>query len=104
MHWFLGVVAAYSVSQGEVLRIAIDAEPALTGGAAYFGSSELPLTRAGDGWTAIFGIDLEMAPGKREARLSLRYADGSERSIVEAVHILEREFPTTRLSVAERYV
>jgi murein DD-endopeptidase MepM/ murein hydrolase activator NlpD len=104
MNWILGTLAVYAVSQGEVLRIGIDAEPGLIGGAAQFESSDLPLTRSGDDWTAIFGIDLEMTPGHREAKLSLRYADGSERTLAEDVHIVEREFPTTRLTVAERYV
>lgn len=99
--FFLATLVA---AQGQALEIQVPHEPGLEAVHLQWDDHTVPLTRAGDTWLAVVGIDLDAAPGHRNAPLSLRFSDGAARTRGDEILVSAGEFPTTKLEVEPRYV
>jgi murein DD-endopeptidase MepM/ murein hydrolase activator NlpD len=98
------VAASFVAGQGEIVPLRYAHEPGLEQVAVEWSGRHLPLVRRGEEWVGLIGIDLDVPPGERSADVLFRYADGRTRKQPETVTVEAREFPTTRLTVEERYV
>lgn len=103
LHAVIMLAAALSASQGEVVRITVPDEPGLVAVTAAWRGYDVPLTRDGD-WSAVLGIDLDDAAGERRVALSFEFADGCVRAGGVSLVVAPRQYPTTRLTVAPKYV
>src|SRR3970040_120070 len=92
--FFLATLVA---AQGQALEIQVPHEPGLEAVHLQWDDHTVPLTRAGDTWLAVVGIDLDAAPGHRNAPLSLRFSDGAARTRGDEILVSAGEFPTTKL-------
>jgi len=100
--WILAAVLA--VVQGQAVRLERPAEPGLEAIQADWQGHGVPFVRDGDRWFTVIGVDLGASPGRQAASLTFRYADGHSRSETEAIEVRAKDFPTTRLTVAPKYV
>jgi murein DD-endopeptidase MepM/ murein hydrolase activator NlpD len=101
----LAALAALLVaSQGDAVPIQVPHEPGLEQVVVDWEGVTVSLTRQSDRWLGLLGIDLDAEPGERELPLKLTFADG--RSVDQSVElsVQAREFPTTELQVAPRFV
>lgn len=98
------LVTALAVGQGQALRIEVPDEPGLRAVAVEWNDQSIPFSKSGAGWFTIIGIDLDASPGMHAADLKWTYGDGRVRSDVKQIDIAARQFRTTRLKVAPKYV
>ncbi len=101
---FLALAAVFAVFQGQALQLEYPHEPGLTQVSVEWAGQQKPFARDGEAWLTVIGVDLDVKPGSHEAAVTFRYADGREARRVETVEVSGKEFPTTRLTVAPKYV
>lgn len=97
------LTAALSAGQGTAIRFEVPDEPGLVAVEATWRGRSVPLVKDGN-WSTVLGIDLDDAAGEHAVDLEYSYRDGSGTSRTVDIEVLSREFPTTRLEVAPKYV
>lgn len=98
------LLAGLIAGQGEAVRLAYPQEPGLISGRVSWMDQVIPMANQGDTWVTVIGVDLEVEPGEYPVAVALNFADGTSRMFTESVEVTAREFPTTRLTVAPKYV
>ena len=103
---WLGIAALLAI-QGEAVLVELPAEGQLADAATVeltWQDQSVELTRRGDAWVALLGVDLDVAPGEYE--LPVRYSDaaGNEAVLPETLRVGQGDYPQTHLEVAERFV
>jgi murein DD-endopeptidase MepM/ murein hydrolase activator NlpD len=98
------ILASLAVAQGQAVQLALPDEPGLRAVEVRWNDRSAPMVKQGSRWVSVLGADLDLPPGEYPARLTLEYADGHRNARTEAVEVAHRDFPTTRLRVAPKYV
>jgi murein DD-endopeptidase MepM/ murein hydrolase activator NlpD len=98
------LVAAFAVGQGQALRFDVPDEPGLVSVTVEWQEKRIPFARSSTGWFTLAGIDLDTSPGAHTADLTWTYDDGRVRHETRQIDVVERQFKTTRLEVAPKYV
>jgi murein DD-endopeptidase MepM/ murein hydrolase activator NlpD len=98
------LIASLVAGQGEIVPLKFADEPGLERVAVTWNGQHVPLVRRGADWVGLIGIDLDTAPGRKTAEVAFRYSDGRARVQSEPVTVEARKFPTTELTVEDRYV
>ena len=97
-------MAALTAAQGQALEISYPPEPGLASIAVQWSGHDVPFVRSGDRWVAMVGVDLDSRPGDHAVQVTFQYADGRSRTEREPVVVVGHEYPTTELTVEDRYV
>ena len=97
-------LAVWVSGQGQPLVLHYPAEPELTGVTVRWSGHDVPFVWAGEQWLAIVGVDLDSSPGDHAVNVTFRYADGRTRVAREPITVRHEQYPTTELTVEERYV
>ena len=100
----ISLAAALVASQGQALEISCPDEAGLVAVDVWWEGHALPFARRSAIWIAIVGVDLDAKPGPHVAELSLRFGDGRTRKAIDTVTVNAQKFPTTKLTVEDRYV
>lgn len=100
----LALLAVLTVFQGQALQLHYPDEPDLQEVVVSWGDRDVPFVRDGDGWTTVIGIDLDTEAGEHRAETVFRFAGGRREARTEVVDVKSKTFPTTRLTVAPKYV
>jgi murein DD-endopeptidase MepM/ murein hydrolase activator NlpD len=98
------LLASWVAGQGQALELRYPAEDGLTGVAVRWSGHEVPFVRRGEEWRAMVGVDLDSRPGDHAVNVTLTYADGRTRVLREPVTVRSESYPTTELTVEERFV
>ena len=98
------LITAWVAGQGQALELHYPTEPGLTGVAVRWSGHAVPFVRHGDQWLTVVGVDLDSRPGEHAVDVTFSYADGRTRVIREPVTVSSQKFPTTELTVEERFV
>ena len=98
------MLAGLVASQGQAIELRYPAELGLGAVDALWEGHSVPCVRRGAVWLAVVGVDLDAKPGAHVADLTLRYDDGHTRNASDTVTVKARQFPTTKLTVEDRYV
>jgi murein DD-endopeptidase MepM/ murein hydrolase activator NlpD len=101
---FLVLLAAWTVFQGQALQVELPHEAGIEAATIAWGGRDVPFVRDGDRWLTVIGVDLDVAPGEHPASVSFHYADGRTQTHPEIIAVKGKSFPTTRLTVAPKYV
>jgi murein DD-endopeptidase MepM/ murein hydrolase activator NlpD len=96
--------ASLAVVQGQAVVLSYGHEPELEAVEVAWDERTVPFVRRGDRWLTLIGIDVDSRVGEQLADLTFRYRDGRIRTQREAIAVGDQEFPTTELTVEERYV
>jgi len=97
-------VAVLVVGQGQVLRLDVPNEPGLEAVIVEWNDQSIPFVQGSDGWFTLVGVDLDASPGEHAAELMWTYRDGRVRHDIRQIDVAGREFRTTHLEVAPKYV
>ena len=97
------LAAALTAGQGSAIRIDVPHGPGLTAVQASWRDRSVPLVRD-DGWFTVLGVDLDDSPGEHQVKLTYSFEDGSTRTSTVGLGVQSREFRTTHLTVAPKYV
>src|SRR5699024_4887987 len=97
------LLASLAAGQGEILALQFADEPGLQQVAIAWSGRSVPLVRREDAWVGLIGIDLDTKPGSQAAEVTFSYADGRTRVQRESITVEPRTFPTTELTVEDRY-
>ncbi len=97
-------IAALVIGQGQVLRLDVPDEPGLATVIVEWNDKSIPFVQDSDGWFTLVGVDLEASPGEHAAELMWTYSDGRVRRAVKQIDVAGRQFRTTHLEVAPKYV
>ncbi len=95
---------AVVASQGSALELTYPEEPDLDSIAVVWSGRSVPFTHSGDHWFAVVGVDLDSRPGAHAVPVTFHYRDGRMRTESQPVTVRAQKFPTTELTVADRYV
>jgi len=98
------LLTAWVAGQGQALELRYPAEEGLTGVTVQWSGHDVPFVRRGDAWLAMVGVDLDSRPGEHAVNVTFSYADGRDRVVREPVTVRSESYPTTELTVEERYV
>ncbi len=97
-------VAALAIGQGQALRLEVPDEPGLETVAVAWEGRSIPFANDSAGWFTFVGVDLDASPGVYSAELTWTYRDGRVRRSGKRIEVAERQFRTTHLEVAPKYV
>jgi hypothetical protein len=97
-------VAAWVAGQGQALEISYPTEADLGGIAVHWSGHEVPFVKRGDRWLAAVGVDLDSKPGEHAVTVTFTYTDGRTRVERAPVTVIAEKYPTTELTVEERFV
>jgi murein DD-endopeptidase MepM/ murein hydrolase activator NlpD len=100
----ISLAVALVASQGQAVELSCPDEAGLRAVEARWEGHTVPFVRRGTGWVAVVGVDLDARPGAHVAELSFRYQDGHARKADDTVTVNAQKFPTTKLTVEDRYV
>jgi murein DD-endopeptidase MepM/ murein hydrolase activator NlpD len=98
------LLAGLVVAQGQALELNYPDEPDLTGVDVRWSNRQVPFVRQGSNWSTIVGVDLDTTPGPHQVDVTFRYQDGHTRVQPEPITVNGQKFPTTELTVEDRYV
>jgi murein DD-endopeptidase MepM/ murein hydrolase activator NlpD len=99
------VLAANLIAlQGQALQLTQPDEPGLESAAVQWGERSVPFVRSDADWVTVIGIDLATSPGEYAAEVALKFTDGRTATRTHAITVQGKEFPTTELTVAPKYV
>lgn len=98
------LLAAFSAAQGQALELEYPTEPNLVGVAVQWSNHSVPFVAVGEHWRATVGVDLDSRPGDHAVEVTFRYADGHTRVQREPIEVRGQQYPTTELTVEDRYV
>jgi len=101
----VAMLAAQLVAlQGQALELTQPHRPELIGAVAHWQGNAIPYVQQGDSWVTIVGVDLDVVPGKYTAEIELSFADQRVESVSDVVEVRHKDYPTTELTVAPKYV
>jgi len=104
----VGVIALLAANlvalQGEAILLEQPDEPGLEAVSARWHDRAVPFVRRADGWFTVIGVDLDVKPGAYSAELELRFADDRLQTRTQSIEVRGKDYPTTALTVAPKYV
>jgi murein DD-endopeptidase MepM/ murein hydrolase activator NlpD len=100
----LSLAIVLVAAQGQAVELGCPDEAGLRNVEARWEGHRVPFVRSGTAWVAVVGVDLDAKPGAHAAVLTFRYEDGHTRTASETVTVQRQQFPTTKLTVEDRYV
>ena len=100
----LTLFATLAIGQGQALHVAMPDEPGLESVTIRWNKKTVPFFRQDTGWATILGVDLDKSAGVHAAEVVRTFADGRVERDEREIEIAAREFATTRLEVAPKFV
>ena len=98
------LMAALAIGQGQALFVEVPDEDGLAAVEIIWNDKTIPFVEDENGWMTIVGVDLTASPGTHSAEIVRRFDDGRVTRNTQAIEVGAREFVTTRLEVAPKYV
>jgi len=98
------LAAVFAANQGGIAFITVPEEPGIRSVELRWDGKHVPFAHVGDKWETVAGIDVDTKPGEHDGRLDVTYADGHIDKRPVSLDIAEVKFPTTQLTVEDKYV
>jgi murein DD-endopeptidase MepM/ murein hydrolase activator NlpD len=100
----LFALAAITANQGSALQLRFPNEPGVTAVEGEWQQKKVPFVRVQDEWVSVIGVDLDVKPGEYKADVSFTFQDGRQEKREAIVDVKSTEYPTTNLTVEDRFV
>lgn len=101
----IALLAANLVAlQGQAIQLEQPAQPGLEAVTVRWHDRTVPFVRHADEWITIIGVDLDVRPGEYNADIELQYADRHLETRSQPIEVRGKDYPTTELTVAPKYV
>lgn len=101
---FLLLLSGFSANQGSAVRLTIPNEPGIKSVQVVWDQKKVPAFLVDDVWTTVLGVDLDTKPGSHTANILLTMSDGRKDEREAVVQVLVKKYPTTELTVDDKYV
>ncbi len=98
------LLQALAVGQGQALRLDLPDEAGLEAVTVNWNEHQIPFAKDKTGWFTVVGVDLDAPSGEQTAEILRIYVDGRIRRENRRINVAARQFKTTRLEVAPKYV
>jgi murein DD-endopeptidase MepM/ murein hydrolase activator NlpD len=98
------LLAAFSANQGSAVRLTIPNEPGIKSVQVVWAQKKVPAFLIDDVWTTVLGVDLDTKPGSHTADILVTMNDGRKDEREAVVQVLAKKYPTTELTVDDKYV
>lgn len=98
------LLAVLMVFPGQALQLEYADDSDIRGVEVAWNGHIIPYVRDGDRWLTVIGIDLDIELGEHRAETTVHYTDGSSEKVGEIVEVKPKEYRTTRLTVAPKFV
>ena len=96
--------AAITANQGSPVQLRFPNEPGVTAVEGVWQQKKVPFVRVQDEWVSIIGVDIDVKPGEYKADVSFKFQDGHTEKREALVDVVSTSYPTTQLTVEERFV
>jgi murein DD-endopeptidase MepM/ murein hydrolase activator NlpD len=90
--------------QGQAVQLSQPNEPGLEAVEVQWGDRTVPYVRRESDWVTVIGIDVDTSPGEYPAEIALEFANGTTTARTDTIEVRSKEFRTTELTVAPKYV
>jgi len=100
----LAALAALVALQGQAIQLSQPDEPNLQTVTVHWHDSAVPFVKRGESWMTVIGVDLDVAPGNYDVSIERRFADGHLERTAQPLEVRGKDYPTTELTVAPKYV
>jgi murein DD-endopeptidase MepM/ murein hydrolase activator NlpD len=97
-------VAAITATQGGAVQLRFPNEPGVTAVETEWQNKKVPFVRVGDEWVTVIGVDLDVKPGEYKTDTSFKFQDGRTEKREAIVDVSPTSYPTTELTVEEKFV
>jgi murein DD-endopeptidase MepM/ murein hydrolase activator NlpD len=97
-------LAAITANLGGAVQLQFPNEPGLVAVEGEWQQKKVPFVRVKDEWTSLIGVDLDVKPGEYKVDLSYKFDDGRVEKRNQVIAVQPTEYPTTQLTVEEKYV
>jgi murein DD-endopeptidase MepM/ murein hydrolase activator NlpD len=100
----LVLLTALTAIPGQAVYLSVPEREGAETVSAVFEEQQVQLAATDDGWFALLGVDLDVSPGTYAIQLSYEYQDGEIEGEALTLEVLPKDYPTTKLEVAPKYV
>lgn len=100
----LVMLAALTAVPGQAVYLSVPMRADVEVVSAEFEGQEVRLAATNDGWFALLGVDLDVKPGSYDIQLSYELEAGGMDYDTVVLDVLPKDYPTTKLEVAPKYV
>jgi hypothetical protein len=97
-------LAAITANLGGAVQLRFPNEPGVAAVEAEWQQKKVPFVRVKDEWISLIGVDLDVKPGEYKVDVSYKFNDGHVEKRDEMIAVQPTEYPTTQLTVEEKYV
>jgi murein DD-endopeptidase MepM/ murein hydrolase activator NlpD len=97
-------LSAITANLGSAVPLRLPAEPGVVAVEGEWQQKKVPFVRVKDEWISLVGIDLDVKPGEYKLGMSLKFNDGRTEKRDQVIAVQPTEYPTTQLTVEEKYV
>jgi len=97
-------LAALKANLGGAVELRFPNEPGVVAVEGQWQQKKVPFVRVNDEWISLIGVDLDVKPGEYKVDLSFKFNDGHVEKRDQAIAVQPTEYPTTQLTVEDKYV
>ena len=97
-------LSAVTANLGSVVPLRFPTEPGVVAVEGEWQQKKVPFVRVKDEWISLVGIDLDVKPGEYKVDASFKFNDGRIEKRDQIIQVQPTEYPTTQLTVEEKYV
>ena len=97
-------LAVITASQGSAIELTFPNQPGLKSVEVNWQNKKVPAVLVGDKWVTVIGVDLDLKAGEQKANVLLTMDDGRIEKQETVVKVERTKFPTTELTVEDKYV
>ena len=98
------VLSAVTSGPGDVVRLDVTCNCEAADTSATIFGRPVRLTRIGDGWQGLIGIDLDVKPGTYPIEVAITPPGSSAIASAQQLTVVDRSYPVRRLRVAPAFV
>jgi len=97
-------LAAITANLGGAVQVRFPNEPGVVAVEGEWQQKKVPFVHVKDEWISLIGVDLDVKPGEYKVDVSFKFNDGHVEKRDEVIAVQPTEYPTTQLTVEEKYV
>jgi murein DD-endopeptidase MepM/ murein hydrolase activator NlpD len=98
------LLAALTAIPGQAVYLSVPDREGVETVSAVFEDQQVQLGATDDGWFALLGVDLDVKAGTYTVQLSYEFENSAPESETLTLEVLPKDYPTTKLEVAPKYV
>ena len=100
----LMLATVFSTNVGQVVELTFPDEAGIRAMQLQWQNKKVPFVKVNERWITLLGIDLDVKPGDHQTEIAVTMESGRMDKREATIQVRETKFPTTRLTVEDRFV